>query len=85
MPGPNPHTHPNADAFPSGIGGPVLRALANAGIRSLADLTRWRERDLAALHGVGPKGVRKLRDAMVAQGLAFRPESSGEARPRKSR
>ena len=85
MPGPNPHTHPNADAFPSGVGGPVLRALANAGIRSLAGLTRWRERDFAALHGVGKEGVRILREAMAAQGLAFRPESSGEARPRKSR
>ena len=85
MPRPNPHTHPNAEAFPSGVGGPVLRALASAGIRSLAGLTRWRERDFAALHGVGPKGVRILREAMAAQGLAFLPESSGETKPRESR
>jgi predicted flap endonuclease-1-like 5' DNA nuclease len=85
MPRPNAHTHPNAEAFPSGVGGPVLRALANAGIRSLAGLTRWRERDFAALHGVGPKGVRILRDAMAAQGLAFRPEPPDATRPRKSR
>jgi hypothetical protein len=77
MPKPTPGTHPNADAFPPGVGGPVLRALANAGIRSLTGLTRWRERDFAALHGVGPKGVRILKEAMAKQGLAFRPESQG--------
>lgn len=77
MPRPDPHTHPNADAFPPGVGGPVLCALANAGIRSLSGLSRWRERDFAALHGVGPKGVRMLRDAMAKQGVAFRPESQG--------
>jgi hypothetical protein len=72
VPKPDERTHPNAAAFPSGVGGPVLRALATAGIRSLDDLSPWSERDFAALHGVGPKGVRILKAALAERGLAFR-------------
>lgn len=72
MPREDERTHPNAGAFPPRVGGPVLRALANAGIRSLNGLARWRERDFAALHGVGPKGVRILKAALAERGLGFR-------------
>jgi predicted flap endonuclease-1-like 5' DNA nuclease len=58
-------THPNASAFPVGMPGPALRALASAGIRSMRDLASWSERDIAALHGMGPKAMQILR-----QGLA---------------
>ena len=64
-------THPNATAFPA-IGGPALRALATAGIRSLRELRTWRKRELLELHGMGPKGIRILEEALVAQGWAFR-------------
>ena len=72
MPKPNDTTHPNRDVFPPGLGGPALRALAHAGIRSLADLARWTERDLARLHGMGPQGVVALREALRAAGLTFK-------------
>ena len=72
MPRPDERTHPNAAAFPTGVGGPVLRALAVARIRSLDDLARWTEADFAALHGVGPRGVRILKAALAERGLAFR-------------
>lgn len=61
-------THPNETAFPKGVGGPVLRALANANIRSLGDLAKWSEGDVAALHGVGPKGLRLLSEALGEAG-----------------
>ena len=61
-------THPNRTAFPAGLSGPALRALDSAGIRSLEDLTRWAETDLAALHGMGPKGIRILRVALLESG-----------------
>ena len=67
----NERTHPNRAAFPAGLSGPALRALATAGIRSMADLTAWSERDVASLHGMGPKGVAMLRDALHAAGKAF--------------
>lgn len=68
---PSDVTHPNRGAFPPGLSGPALRALDVAGIRSMADVERWTERDLAALHGMGPKGIRALRDALAASGRAF--------------
>ena len=64
-------THPNQDAFPNGMSGPSLRALANAGIRSMADVARWREADLAQLHGMGPKALGLLKAALEANGQGF--------------
>ena len=64
-------THPNAPAFPP-IGGPALRALATAGIRSLDELAKWSEHDLLQLHGLGPNGVRMLRESLAAKGGVLR-------------
>ncbi|MCA0268915.1 MAG: RNA polymerase [Bacteroidetes bacterium] len=75
MPRPADITHPNRDAFPRGLPGPALRALATAGIVSMETLTAWRETDLAALHGMGPKGVRMLQEALATQGQALAPHS----------
>jgi len=65
-------THPNKAAFPPGVGGPALRTLSSAGIQSMADLARWSEADLARLHGMGPKALGALRDALEASGRSFR-------------
>lgn len=64
--------HPNRDAFPAGMSGPSLRALGGAGVRSIADLEAWTEMDLRALHGMGPKALGILRDALAASGRGFR-------------
>ena len=64
-------THPDRAAFPAGMSGPALRALSVAGVRSMDDLTRWAEADLAALHGMGPKGIRILREALAESGRRF--------------
>jgi hypothetical protein len=61
-------THPNAAAFPPGMSGPALRALAGAGIRSLSDVARRAESDLARLHGMGPKALGILKSALAARG-----------------
>ncbi|MEI2719718.1 MAG: hypothetical protein V9E87_06195 [Gemmatimonadales bacterium] len=50
----------------------MLRALANAGIRSMAELAKWSEADVAALHGVGPKGLRLLGEALVGAGKRWK-------------
>ena len=65
-------THPNAASFPPGVSGPALRALAGARIRSLADLARWSEADLARLHGMGPKVLAILKSALAAKGRHLR-------------
>lgn len=45
----------------------------NAGVLSLEDLTHWTEDELLALHGVGPKAVRILREHLDDLGRAFKP------------
>lgn len=49
--------------LPAAIGRPATRALAGAGITTLSDVARLGDADLLALHGVGPRAVRILRDA----------------------
>lgn len=51
------------DALPK-ISAPALRALAAVGITSLADVRRSSLPDLAAMHGVGPKAIGLLREAL---------------------
>lgn len=58
--------------LPPTIGRPATRALAVIGVTRLSDVARLTERELLALHGVGPKAVRLLRAALEARGLAFR-------------
>ena len=51
---------------------PAHRALANAGIVTFADLARWTQRDVAALHGIGPTAFPPLLAALAARGLGFK-------------
>lgn len=43
------------------VGRPAARALEAAGYRTLADLAGASERELLALHGVGPRAITLLR------------------------
>lgn len=56
------------------IGRPATSALAAVGITRSSQLTDYSEQDLLALHGVGPKAIRLLREAGVA--LRETPEES---------
>ena len=62
----------NEPAFPKGVSNPALRALAAAGYIHLDQLTQAREKDLAALHGMGPKALEVLRAALKEKGKTFR-------------
>lgn len=65
-------TEPGATPLPRSIGGPATSALAHVGITSLEGAARLTEAELGALHGVGPKAVRLLREALAAEGLTLR-------------
>lgn len=65
--------NPLDQTLPKGLGKPAERALAAAGYRQLEQFTQISERDLLKLHGVGPKAVAILRQALTEQGLAFKP------------
>lgn len=54
------------------LAAPARRALASAGVVNLAQLSRLREMDVAALHGMGPNAMATLKAAMRAKGLGFR-------------
>ncbi len=58
--------------LPDGLGKPATRALAGAGITTLAGAARHTEQELAALHGVGPRAIGILRSALLASGRDFR-------------
>lgn len=53
------------------VSGPANAALDVAGIGSLNELTAHTEKQIANLHGMGPKGIRILKAALAEHGLAF--------------
>lgn len=63
-------------ALPAGLSNPARNALAAAGLDNLAAVAAAGERQVAGLHGMGPKGMRILREAMQAAKLAFKPFNS---------
>jgi hypothetical protein len=62
---------PEHGNLPSGLSKPAQRALAAAGYTSLEQLTQVSEADLGRLHGIGPKAIEQLRQALAADGLSF--------------
>lgn len=50
------------------IGAPAVRALDGAGIATLAELAEHRRAEVGALHGMGPKGLRLLDEALATAG-----------------
>ncbi len=57
--------------FPPKLSKPAQRALANAGYTKLIQLTKITEAELATLHGMGPKALGQLREALAAVGKSF--------------
>ncbi len=61
-----------ADGFLSTLSAPAQRALQNAGISSLKQLSKYSEAQILELHGMGPGSISKLRGALEAAGLTFK-------------
>lgn len=57
--------------FPTSIGRPANAALTAVGVTTFAQLAAMTEKELLAVHGVGPKAVRILREELAARNLAF--------------
>lgn len=66
-----PDVRPVGD-LPDEIGKTAARELAGAGIASLATVAEHSRRELLAIHGVGPKAVRILDEALQERGLSYR-------------
>lgn len=67
----NRQDHPQDNDLPAKLALPAQRALAGAGIRRLDQLALLSEDELKRLHGIGPKALDQLRDALAARGLSY--------------
>lgn len=61
------------------IGKVARRELVNAGYIRLRQFTKVSEKELLKIHGVGPKAIHILREALEARGLAFAGSDSDRA------
>ena len=57
--------------LPRNIGAPATRALTAAGYTELGQLAGVPATDLGKLHGVGPKALRLLQEALERQGMSL--------------
>ena len=60
--------------LPRTIGAPATRALREAGVTTLEQVTAYTAAELGAMHGVGPIAITRLREAMAERGLAYAGE-----------
>jgi hypothetical protein len=65
---------PVPDELPR-IGAPATRALAGIGVTRLSQLTEHRADELLKLHGMGPRAIAILRQALADQGLSLRDDT----------
>jgi predicted flap endonuclease-1-like 5' DNA nuclease len=54
------------------IGKVARRELGVQGMTTLADVALRTEKELLAIHGVGPKAVRILKEALAAEGKSLK-------------
>lgn len=69
--------------FPEKLSVPVKRALAVAEITSLEILAGYSEKEILALHGIGPSDLPILRATLKTVGLVFRSEKRKESERQK--
>lgn len=58
-------------AWPKGVGAPAIRALNAAGYTELRQLAGVPQAELRRLHGMGPRALAALQEALRAQGLSL--------------
>ncbi|WP_195575541.1 RNA polymerase alpha subunit C-terminal domain-containing protein [Paenibacillus sp. 1001270B_150601_E10] len=61
-----------SNGFLSLLSAPARRALEHQGITTLQQLSSYSEKEILALHGMGPASMPKLRNALQEQGLSFK-------------
>ena len=57
--------------LPDVIAAPATRALVAAGYTDLAQLAGVPEAELRRLHGMGPKALGRVKEALAARGLSL--------------
>jgi DNA uptake protein ComE-like DNA-binding protein len=62
---------PPAAGLPRNIGAPATRALVAAGYTELVQLANVPAAELRKLHGMGPKALKLLQEALEQQGMSL--------------
>jgi predicted flap endonuclease-1-like 5' DNA nuclease len=57
--------------FPPGVAKPAQRALASVGVTRLDQVTRFTRAELMELHGMGPKALQSIEEALRRQGKSL--------------
>lgn len=70
---PTPDIRPVGD-LPHEIGKTAARELAQNGITTLDQVAGRTRKELLSIHGVGPKAIRILGEALAARALVFRDD-----------
>ena len=60
------------DGFMASLSAPARRALENNGINTLKDLSGFSEKEILKFHGMGKSTIPKLKEALYAEGIAFK-------------
>ena len=55
-----------------GLAAPARRALVDAGLTELSGLSNWTRAELTALHGMGPRALDIIDEALMSKGFSFR-------------
>lgn len=71
--------------LPDNLASPAKRALAGAGYTTLEQLSKVTENELQHLHGVGPKAMRQLNEALAENGMSFATRARNETPARANR
>ena len=60
------------DGILSILSAPARLALENKGIKTLKQLSAFREEEILSLHGIGPASLPKLGNLLQREGLSFK-------------
>ncbi|HMU10625.1 MAG TPA: RNA polymerase alpha subunit C-terminal domain-containing protein [Ferruginibacter sp.] len=60
------------EGFLSVLSAPARRALESKGVKTLKQLSRFSEKDILALHGMGKTSLPLLKEALLKKGLTFK-------------
>jgi hypothetical protein len=60
------------EGFLSFLSAPARRALESQGIKTAKQLSKFSEREILALHGMGPSSIPTLRSALKSEGMSFK-------------
>ena len=61
----------DGNSLPVKLSRPAQRAMDNAGITTLKQLSKLTEKEISQLHGIGPNAVQQIKKALAENNLAL--------------